>query len=191
MTSERRLPEFFAAGIAAFTPARTAAAAERQRRGASDGWRTAARHGTTPHGGATVRMRRVRSKRGASANIRFCGCTHRSTFGRRPSVSISWPGTVWDIRWPGRYPFSTSRLQAIVCTVPGYKNTADLPVYHVLLIIILYLYLFCIIQVCIFPQPQEDWRLINGLLTNYHASRHGLRHTGRRRRRASPWRLRC
>ena len=29
------------------------------------------------------------------------------------------------------------------------------------------------------------------LLTNYHASRHGLRHTGRRRRRASPWCLRC
>ena len=60
------------------------------------------------------------------------------------------------------------------------------------LCIVLYLYLFCIIQVCIFPPPQEDWRLINGLLTDYcHASRHGLRHTGRRRRRASPWRLRC
>ena len=45
-----------------------------------------------------------------------------------------------------------------------------------------------------FPPPQEDWRLnINRyhLLTNYHASRHGLRHTGPRRRRASPWRLSC
>ena len=70
----------------------------------------------------------------------------------------------------------------------GLTNTADLdfPVYYVLYCICIY---FVFIFV-FFPRapPQEDWRLINGLC---HASRHGLRHTGRRRRRASPWRLRC
>ena len=110
---------------------------------------------------------------------------------------VKQPLKALSLRW------STTSIGSIVlvgtAAQSGHENTADLPVYHVDVlytpILILYLYLFCIIQVCVFPPPQEDWRLINGLLTNYHASRHGLRHTGRRgrrrRRRASPWRLRC